>query len=109
MIRGPSIVASSRIRPPRRGHAVGTHGSLEVGGRDMAPHAARLRRPRSESGAGSASLRRGYWSLRYSASQTVSSVWFRKWLGMICQPRTFARWGTIRFHWNPMMKCTSSS
>ena len=45
----------------------------------------------------------------YSASQTVSSVWFRKWLGMIVQPRTFALWGTMRCHWKPMMKCTSSS
>ena len=46
---------------------------------------------------------------RYSLSQTVSSCWFRKWLGVIVQPCTFARCGTMRCHWKPMMKCTSSS
>ena len=48
-------------------------------------------------------------SVRYSASQTVSSCWFRKWLGMMVQPRTLDECGMIRCHWNPMMKCTSSS
>jgi hypothetical protein len=35
-----------------------------------------------------------------SASHTVSSWLFRKWLGVIVQPRTRALWATIRCHWN---------
>jgi hypothetical protein len=42
-------------------------------------------------------------SRRYSASHTVSSWQFRKWLGVIDQPRTLERYGTMRFHWNVMM------
>src|SRR5438876_1192904 len=34
---------------------------------------------------------------RYSASHTVSSCWFRKWLGVIVQPRTLALCGMIRW------------
>ena len=39
----------------------------------------------------------------YSASHTVSSWQFRKWLGVIDQPRTLERYGTMRFHWKVMM------
>ena len=33
----------------------------------------------------------------HSASHTVSSCWFRKWLGVIVQPRTLALCGMIRW------------
>ncbi len=31
-------------------------------------------------------------------SHTASSCWFRKWLGVIVQPFSFALWGTMRYH-----------
>ena len=36
-------------------------------------------------------------AIDYSASHTVSSCWFRKWLGVIVQPRTLALCGMIRW------------
>ena len=40
-------------------------------------------------------------SVGYSASHTWSSCWFRKWLGVIVQPRSFALCGTTRYHVSP--------
>ena len=106
---GPAVPADAALPRRRPVHAGGPHGEplppvVQARKPLMAPAAIRsgrrkhLRRPPAG---------RAAW--RYSASQTVSSCWFRKWLGMIVQPRTFELCGMMRCHWKPMMKCTSSS
>ena len=41
----------------------------------------------------------------YLSSQIVARSWFRKWLGLIFQPLTYDRCGTMRYHHRLSMLC----